>query len=85
MWFPDELWRIIKNYQLGQEHWLRKFRKNVLVQLPKPHCFSYCVYSSAKRPIRFMKNIERTPFLKNPRESTVIYSIYVERRTEVPL
>ena len=75
MWFPKELWRIIKNYQLGKEYWIRIFRQHVLTNLPKIHKFSYEVYTSATKSIRFIKEIEKTPFLKKPREITIIYSV----------
>ena len=30
-WIPEELWRIVKNYMLGADHWKRKL---------STHCFS---------------------------------------------
>jgi len=43
MWFPLELWRIIKNYQLGKKYWMNKFSK-VLEELPKREAFIYTSY-----------------------------------------
>ena len=28
MYFPKEIWKEIKNYQLGQEYWKRKMNQN---------------------------------------------------------
>ena len=51
MWFPLELCRIIKNYQLGQKYWMNKFAK-VLEKLPKKETF---IYTSYVYKIRFFK------------------------------
>ena len=75
MYFPDELWRIIKNYQLGNKYWKRKLRK-VLEKLQKPWKFNYRIHSAKTRKIRFTKEIETAPFLRAPRDITKIYSIY---------
>ena len=70
MWFPPELWRIIKNYLLGKEYWQRKLLI-ILATLPKPSPFSYVVYSSAMAPIQFYKTFERSPFFKHPARVTI--------------
>ena len=62
-WFPPELWRQIKNYQLGQEYWKQKFNY-VIADLPKckvitaPSGRIFKVWTTATRPIQFVKTFE---------------------------
>ena len=78
MWFPIELWKIIKNYQLGQKYWKRRM-DIVLNNIPKPINFSYKIHTSATKKIRFTKEIQTAPFFKNPREVMMIYSILIQQ------
>ena len=63
-WFPLELWRIIKNYSLGQNYWKRRYNK-ALQSIPKPKIIIPAVYTSATHPIRFRKSFERSLFFLN--------------------
>ena len=70
MWFPPELWRIIKNYLLGKEYWRRKLLL-ILNTIPSPRPLACAVYSSALASTRFQKTFERSPFFKHPAQVTV--------------
>tara|TARA_B100000686_G_scaffold336078_1_gene405508 strand:- start:3750 stop:3986 length:237 start_codon:yes stop_codon:yes gene_type:complete len=76
MWFPEELWRIIKNYQLGQNYWKRKFTF-VLQQLPKSKKLRPKYYSSATKKTQFLKSIERI-FLFNKKYIIVVFEIFCQ-------
>ena len=72
MWFPLELWRIIKNYQLGKKYWMNKFSK-VLEELPKRQAFIYTSYVYKNNKIRFFKQFEKTSKIGIIK----VYSIYI--------
>ena len=73
MWFPEELWRIIKNYMLGKEFWIKKMRIKVLTLIPKP-TKSFVIYTSATQKIRFLKTVEKIEYFSRS-YTIVIYSI----------
>ena len=71
-WFPLELWRIIKNYSLGQNYWKRRYNK-ALQSIPKPKIIIPAVYTSATKSIRFKKSFERSLFFLNkPMIGTIV-------------
>jgi hypothetical protein len=94
IYFPDEVWVYIKNLYF-QEYWYNKY-KLCMKSLPKSMSFYRTIYTSAMHPIRFIKNYEIGPNHIKDRErcsfglkivwpqllnkSTVIYSIYKDRR-----
>lgn len=80
MWFPFELWRIIKNYQLGKKYWMIKFSK-VLEELPKRELFIYTSYVYKNNKIRFFKQFEKTSKI----EIIKVYSIYIPPPLNIPL
>ena len=80
MWFPLELWRIIKNYQLGKKYWMNKFSK-VLEELPKREAFIYTSHIYKNNKIRFFKQFEKTSKIGTIK----VYSIYIPPFLNIPL
>ena len=79
MWFPLELWRIIKIYQLGKKYWMNKFSK-VLEEIPKKENFIYTSYVYKNNKIRFFKRFEKTSKIGIIK----VYSIYIPPPLNIP-
>ena len=75
MYFPNELWREIKNYQLGQKYWKQKM-DCILKNLPKCWVFNYRIHTSQTKKTRFTKEIYIPPFFKKPGQTTIVYSMF---------
>jgi len=72
MWFPTELWRIIKNFMLGKKYWMIKY-KTIINDIPKKYCVCPIILTSATKSIRFKKKLER---VRSEDRITIVYSIY---------
>ena len=73
MWFPPELWRLIKNYLLGKKYLIIKFN-NVLTNLPKQNKYIFTSYIYLKN-LSFFIQFEKVPYnTKNPVKNIMIYS-----------
>ena len=74
MWFPHELWEIVKSYQLNyQISWHKKI-KNVIKNIPKPDSSRNgprIIFSNANKKFRFVKYLYHIPRFKNSMYSKI--------------
>jgi len=79
MWFPHELWEIVKSYQLNyQISWHKKI-KNVIKNIPKPDSSRNgprIIFSNANKKFRFVKYLYHIPRFKNSMYSKNKYDTY---------
>ena len=69
MYFPNEIWRNIKNYSLGIEYWKRKF-SNSLIEITNIR--KYTFYSGV---IHHYKGIKMT-YLRHKNLKLIEYETY---------
>ena len=71
MIYPDELWRIIKNYMLGQEYWKRKMNISTYI-IGRSFFTRYNWYSSV---IHHLKKVKTSYYLTNKTRKLTITEI----------
>lgn len=65
VYFPEELWNIIKNYQL-KEYWLKKYQ-TVLTDIPKVRISNFlrCKIEPMLQDCNIIKKYYQTKFVKD--------------------